>query len=240
MGAVEKTLGPNYRVNCKLRETGPKENCMLEPRVERNGANLNACDWQISQHNTISDAQYLSLLKVLDQSSVIQQLLQLTCLRPEVDDLWFISTLQKNLYFFPMENNAFVLCCSVLFFHHEKNVSWTSSGFLVGSLLCLWQKCSTAHTQESSALGEESCSVETNLISFCSFACLFFTEWELLKLLSWRVGAMEGREVCHDFKFGGRIKEHRNCKLYLHTSVMSPGHSNCLVQSKVWHTFSLN
>lgn len=32
---------------------------MLELRVERNGANLNACDWQISQHSTISDAQYL-------------------------------------------------------------------------------------------------------------------------------------------------------------------------------------
>lgn len=53
--------GHNYRVNCKLRETGPKaqDNCMLELRVERNSANLNACGWQISQHSTISDAQYL-------------------------------------------------------------------------------------------------------------------------------------------------------------------------------------
>lgn len=36
-----------------------------------------------------------------------------TCLRVEVHSLWFISTLQKNFYFFPMENNSFVLCASV-------------------------------------------------------------------------------------------------------------------------------
>lgn len=62
---------------------------------------------------------------MLDQSSVIQQLLQLTCLRAEVDDLWFISTLQKNLYFFPMENNSFVLCCSVLLSEMQPVLSWT-------------------------------------------------------------------------------------------------------------------
>lgn len=53
--------GPNCRVNCKLRKTGPKaqENCMLELWGERNGANLNVCGWRISQHSTVRDAQYL-------------------------------------------------------------------------------------------------------------------------------------------------------------------------------------
>lgn len=101
--------GPNCSVNCKLRKTGleAQESCMLEFWDERNCAHLNVCDWRISQHRTISDAQYLwsrllqsvqpgeptqmwasspeAFWKCLIRAPQFSSCYRVTCLRVEVD-----------------------------------------------------------------------------------------------------------------------------------------------------------
>lgn len=165
--------GPNCWVNCKLRKTGleAQESCMLEFRGERNGANLNVCDWRISQHSSISDAQYLwsGLLqsvqpgeptqmwasspevfwKRLIRAPQFSSCYRVTCLRVEVDSLWLISTLQKNLYFFPMENNA--LFSSALCHCHRCSQYCLGLQYLLGS--CILEHSCKAFRMKKCELG---------------------------------------------------------------------------------------